>query len=244
MKEKVYRYRAIERAIAKSRPGARILDVGCGRGDNLRRLQRYGGRAHGIDPNVARLREARASSPATLAAAGVGEALPHADNSFEMIYISHVLHHARDVDATLAECLRVLEPGGVLFVIETVDDSPLMRLARALQPSWEDDEVLNRFRYPALATRIERAGFRVERGATFNWMYFAWELLPLAFRPFELFTPLFIGIERLGSPFFDRWGGHCWLVARKPGAALFELPAQSRREPRGPGQRSANTDAS
>lgn len=218
MKERVFRFRYLERRIGATRPGFSVLDVGCGRGDNLRRLARYGGAPRGIDPSVERVHEANAVAPAV---AAVGEALPWSDESFEMVYISHVLHHAADVDAVLRESYRALVPGGLLFVIETVDDSPLMRLARALQPSWDDDEVLNRFRFADLVRSLERGGFAVHGGATFNWLYFAWELLPLAFRPFELFTPLFIGIESLLAPLLDRWGGHCWLVAQKPGPELF-----------------------
>ena len=218
MKERVYRFRAIERRLVESRPGAQVLDIGCGRGDNLRRLARYGGRPLGIDPNQARLCEARAIAPAVAAR---GEALPWADQRFEMVYISHVLHHASDVDAVLRESHRSLAPGGVLFLIESIDDSPLMRLARAIQPRWEQDEVLNRFRYRDLVQMVERNGFRVRRGASFNWMYFAWELLPLALRPLDLLSPLFIGLEVALSPLLDRFGGHCWLVAEKAGPPLF-----------------------
>ena len=84
-----------------------------------------------------RAHEARAIAPV---AAGFGETLPFADQSVDLVYVSHVLHHATDVDQALAEICRVLVPGGLLFVIETVDDSPLRRLARAIQPSWEHDE--------------------------------------------------------------------------------------------------------
>jgi ubiquinone/menaquinone biosynthesis C-methylase UbiE len=218
MKERVYRYRAVERRIAEARPGLAVLDVGCGRGDNLRRLRRYGGNPLGIDPSLPRLHEARAIAPA---AAALGESLPWADESFDMIYISHVLHHAADMRAVLRESYRSLRPGGILFVIETVDDSPLMRLARAIQPRWERDEVLNRFRFRDLVRELEASGFSVHRGATFNWMYFAWELIPLAFRPLDFLSPIFIHVESLLGRAFDRWGGHCWLVAQRPGASLF-----------------------
>jgi len=219
VKEKVFRFRAVEQRIAASRPGFRVLDVGCGRGDNLRRLVRYGGQAVGIEPNPDRVAEA---SAVAVAHEGVGETIPLPDASFDMVYISHVLHHAHDVDRVLAEAHRVLAPGGCLFVIETIDDSPLMRLARALQPSWDDDEVLNRFRYDDLVRAFERAGFSVRAGEKFNWMYFAWELVPMALRFMELFTPLFIGLEvALHRPLGTHWGGHCWLVAEKEGPRRF-----------------------
>ena len=219
MKERVFRFRAVERRIAASRPGFSVLDVGCGQGDNLRRLRRYGGRAVGIEPDLRRTRRAQQIAPVATA---VGEALPLAAESREMVYVSHVLHHANDVEAVLLESHRVLVPGGLLFVIETIDDSPLMRLARALQPSWDDDEVLNRFRYADLVDAFGRCGFEILRGEKFNWIYFAWELLPMALRPLEIFTPIFIAIEAgLQRPLGRRWGGHCWLLARKPGAPVF-----------------------
>ena len=116
---------------------------------------------------------------------------------FDLVYISHVLHHAHDVEAVLRESHRLLAPGGVLFVIETIDDSPLMRLARALQPSWDDDEVLNRFRYSdcrrlfgARASRSGTAGSST--GCTSPGSCCRWRL-----RPLELFTPIFIGLETL-----------------------------------------------
>ncbi len=222
MKERVFRFRAVEQRLAASRPGFTVLDVGCGRGDNLRRLVRYGGRPVGIEPAVERARAARDIAPAV---AATGEHVPLASESFDMVYISHVLHHAHDVGAVLRECQRLLAPGGLLFVIETIDDSPLMRLARAVQPSWDDDEVLNRFRYEDLVAALGRAGLSLRGGGRFNWMYFAWELLPMALRPLDLLTPVFIGLETLlHRPLGTRWGGHCWLAATRPGPERFVLP--------------------
>lgn len=217
MKERVFRYRALERELVATRPGMRVLDIGCGVGENLARLTRYGGKPMGIDPSLARVQRAQSYAPAAVAR---GEALPYADACFEMVYISHVLHHAADVAAVLGESRRVLVSGGVLFVLESVEDSPLMRLARAVQPHWEKDEVTNRFRFAQLERAVQEHGFEVCAGATFNWIYFIWELLPLAFRPFEIFTPLAIGLEIALRGRLDRLGGHCWLVAQKPGESV------------------------
>ena len=212
MKERVFRFRAVERRLVAQHAGLRVLDVGCGRGDNLARLVRYGARPKGLEPNLDRARQACTIVPTVV---GVGEAIPWRDASVDMVYVSHVLHHATSLDRVLEEIYRVLAPGGMIFAIETIDDSPLMRLARRLQPRWEGDEVLNRFRYADLVHAFERHGFSVREGQKFNWMYFAWELLPLALRPLELFTPLFIGLESALARWLDRWGGHCWIVAEK-----------------------------
>ncbi len=224
MKERVFTYRAIERRIVESRPGARILDVGCGPGDNLTRLLRYGGRPRGIDPDLGRVRKALEIAPALVAK---GERLPWAAESFEMVYISHVLHHAADLNAVLREAYRVLAPGGLLMALETVEDSPIIRLARRIQPRWEGDDVLNRFYFRDLLRAFGANGFEVLQADKFNWIYFAWEILPLTLRPFEFFTPIFIGIEVLFRRLFHRYGGHCWVIAQKPGFALFPERAWS-----------------
>jgi len=221
MKEHVYRFRAIEQRIMASKPGFRVLDLGCGPGDNLRRLSDCGGRVLGIEPNKRRAHEAQSIAPV---AASVGEATPFSSGHFDMVYISHVLHHAVDVEKVLREAHRLLVPGGLLFVIESIDDSPLMRLARAVQPSWYDDAVLNRFRYRDLLDTFGRSHFKVLSGGKFNWMYFCWELLPLTWRRLELFTPLFIVLEAaLHRPLGQIWGGHCWLISRKPGPPVFPV---------------------
>ena len=214
LKERVYPFRAVERRLVSNHPGVRVLDIGCGVGENLTRLRRYGGSPIGIDPTPGRVRDATAVSPSV---AAVGEALPFRDASVEMVYISHVLHHARDIDTILRESFRVLVPGGLLFLIETVEDSPLLRLARRFRPRWDGDEVTNRFRYSELRNRVERHGFELRGGTAFNWIFFAWELLPMAFRPLEILTPLFIALESLLRRPLARWGAHAWLVAVKPG---------------------------
>jgi ubiquinone/menaquinone biosynthesis C-methylase UbiE len=218
VKERVYRYRALERRLVEARPGALVLDVGCGSGENLVRLVRYGARARGCEPGLERARRAAARAPALAAR---GEALPWRDASFELVYLSHVLHHAADVGAVLREAHRVLAPGGALFVVESVDDSPLLRVARRLRPSWEGDPVRSRFRRRDLARAVERAGFAVAGGAPFNWIFFAWELLPRAFPPLGCLTPLWALLERAGEPLLGRFGAHCWLVASKPGPPLW-----------------------
>jgi len=224
VKERVYRYREVERRLLASRPGARVLDLGCGSGENLARLVRYGGRAFGVEPGRERARRAAAGAPAAVAR---GEALPWRDASFDLVYVSHVLHHAEDLGAVLGEVDRVLVPGGVLFAIETVEDSPLLRLARWLRPSWEGDPVRSRFTSRGLAQAVAGRGFELRGGSCFNWIFFAWELLPRALRPLEGLTPLFVALERLGQPLFGRFGAHCWLVARKPGPPLWPLLQES-----------------
>ena len=117
MKERVFRFRAVEKRIAASQPGFRVLDVGCGRGDNLRRLVRYGGRAFGIEPDLARAREAQSIAPA---AVGVGEHLPLADSAVDAAMMLRSFNHLRDPKRAIAEAARVVKPGGRLIAVDNV----------------------------------------------------------------------------------------------------------------------------
>jgi len=47
-----------------------------------------------------------------------GADLPFADHSFDYLTISDALHHFRDVETALDEALRVLKPGGKLYILE------------------------------------------------------------------------------------------------------------------------------
>ena len=48
--------------------------------------------------------------------AAVGESLPFADESFDVVTTFQTLEHVADVDRCIAEMVRVLRPGGVLYL--------------------------------------------------------------------------------------------------------------------------------
>jgi SAM-dependent methyltransferase len=91
-----------------------ILDVGCGIGMYLHRVGDFTARAYGIDVSLNRLRTAAESVPNVLAA--VGEHLPFADRSFDMVLLNEVIEHVQDDRQTLQECLRILRPGGHIVI--------------------------------------------------------------------------------------------------------------------------------
>lgn len=100
--------------------GERVLDIGCGPGTYLGNLferippdQYVGG-----DLSLGMLKALQNGIKITSIKIGVMdlEALPFADNSFDVVLASYVLHHAPNVDRALAEIKRVLrQPQGVLI---------------------------------------------------------------------------------------------------------------------------------
>lgn len=212
-RHKLFRYRAIEQQVAT--PRQRLLDIGCGDGENMLRFQQADLAKVGIEVSFERLRQAQQIGLTVQQASGTQ--LPFAADSFDMVYIAHVLHHVGEYQHVLAEMQRVTSAEARIFVIETVTDHPLLRLARQLHPVWQGDEVEANWRYDQLCTIFEQAGFEIKQSGRYNVLFFLWEMLPLAFWPFELFTPIFIYLDLLLAHFFSDWSAHCYFeLAIKP----------------------------
>jgi len=112
-----YRREALTRAGVGE--GMRVLDVGCGTGLLAAQAAAITGpdRVVAIDPSIGMLNEARARG-APLAVRGVGEALPFADHSFDVISMAYALRHVADLQRAFREFHRVLKPGGVALMLE------------------------------------------------------------------------------------------------------------------------------
>lgn len=222
--ERVFTYLPLERELLASLPGdARILDLGCGDGSDMSLLG-SGGRVLGLDSSLSLL--ATASSFGEVVA-GAGERLPLAECSVDFVHVSHVLHHAHDHRAVLGEIHRVLRPGGSLLLIETCDDSPLMRLARTLRPEWETVPVRCRFRFAELVADVRGAGFEVEAREQFNVLYWIWGFARRRFRPLERFLNQVIRMELAAVRRMRRYSAYGYVVARKSGQAGRPLPLTS-----------------
>jgi 2-polyprenyl-3-methyl-5-hydroxy-6-metoxy-1,4-benzoquinol methylase len=90
-----------------SRPGARALDVGCGVGQVVARLEESGFEAHGVDvsePNIARARQF--SDRCQLYD---GKTLPFPDRHFASVGALNVLEHVDEPEAFVGELVRVAE---------------------------------------------------------------------------------------------------------------------------------------
>jgi SAM-dependent methyltransferase len=95
-------------------PGARILDVGCGTGGNLRFLASYG-EAEGCDCAEEALEYcARRGFQRTRLADACG--LPYEDSTFDLVTCLDVLEHVRLDALAFSELARVTRPGGYVLV--------------------------------------------------------------------------------------------------------------------------------
>ncbi len=214
---KLFNYRQVEQQVAQKlasqNPQAKLLDVGCGDGENMLRFDGVPMQRTGLEVSFPRLQTARRLGLDVMQASGTS--LPVPNDAFDIVYIAHVLHHVADYEQVLAEMKRCLAANGRIFIVETVTDNPLLRLGRKINPVWQGDEVEASWRFADLLDIFEEAGFVVEQNGRYNIIFFLWEMLPLAFWPLEIFTPIFIYLDLLLAKFFKNQSAHCYFVLKK-----------------------------
>jgi SAM-dependent methyltransferase len=109
-------------------PEGRVLDLGCGRGGVVELFWRDVKLAAGLDPDSPSLTEHRAPGMPILR--GVGEHLPFAGESFDLVVCLWVLEHVREPLTVLREVARVLRPGGHFVFVTPNLRNPLLLLNR------------------------------------------------------------------------------------------------------------------
>ena len=117
----------------------KVLDLGCGLGDDafeLARLVRSGGRVVGVDVSESMINTARDRAAAQNLAVefeiGDAQALRFADASFDACRTERMLMHVPDADRAFAEMVRVIRRGGRLSVFDfdwetQIVDSPYVK---------------------------------------------------------------------------------------------------------------------
>jgi SAM-dependent methyltransferase len=145
-------------------PGCRVLEVGCGGGALLARLETEGCRPTGIDLLEGAVEAAvkMVDSCEVLCADAVD--LPFEDLSFDRLVSHHLVEHLPDLAEALAEWRRVLAPGGVMAICTPNRLYP--------DPSiFADPGHLHVYDPDELGRAVARAGFDLEETMTvFPWL--------------------------------------------------------------------------
>ena len=99
--------------------GAEALDLGCGTGRfALPMAKRLGYRVTGADVSAEMLAKARGKDTGSAVTweRQDGASLMYAEASFDVVFMSHLLHHVAEPKVVVEECYRVLRPSGSLLV--------------------------------------------------------------------------------------------------------------------------------
>jgi SAM-dependent methyltransferase len=140
-------------------PGGVVVDVGCGAGHDLSRLEAADLVAVGVDASAVMLDASHHRGARRLVQAD-GAALALRSGSVDGVRIERVLQHVDDPAAVLAEAARVVRAGGLLAAFE-----PDYAGVRVVRPTHVDDllaTVVSRVRQPDTGGRL--AGLAADAG--------------------------------------------------------------------------------
>lgn len=189
-------------------PVRRGLDCGCGTGHYLKNMADRGYLMSGLEYSGGMQAQAQKNAAGLRPDIRQGSIteMPYDDGSFDFAYTINVLHHLPSRDAqwqAIAEMLRVVRPGGFVFLQDFNADSIMTRLYMdyifPLTSSIDDDETEIWISPKEIAAR-NFAGSRLERTLKFT-------LVP-NFMPRVLF-PLARAVEAvLEKTFPNRIGAH------------------------------------
>ena len=147
------------------KPSERILDLGCGDGVLTKKLADLGCEVIGVDSSVPQIEAARKLG--LNAHVISGEDLPYREE-FDAVFSNAVLHWIKRADLMIAGVYRSLKPGG-RFVAECGGYGCVHKIRTALVQALDrrgfDGEARVPWYFPTpgdYATRLERAGFRVD----------------------------------------------------------------------------------
>ena len=108
------RLQAITRLLGKAPADARLVDIGCSRGQFVDFAVRAGFAAEGVEPapDIAAAARALGLNVHT----GLLEEQRYPDATFDAASLFEVVEHLREPLPLLQECRRILKPGGILLI--------------------------------------------------------------------------------------------------------------------------------
>ena len=103
--------------------GARLLDIGCARGNDVAAFRVGGFDAYGVDICQDFVEQARKRVPSASFQVGSAEQLPYEDTSFDVVFATNLLFYT-NIEKSIPEFCRVLRSGGlgvVTFDVEIIN---------------------------------------------------------------------------------------------------------------------------
>jgi len=99
-------------------PPGRALDAACGTGRYARLLRQRGHQVAAVDLSPEMIERARASAPNVEFKQGSLEALPFADEQFDLVMCGLALTHLREISGAISEMRRVLKVDGSAVIAD------------------------------------------------------------------------------------------------------------------------------
>lgn len=146
----------LETMFLASLPPGRMLEIGCGSGSLLQRLQKLGWQAEGqdVDPSAGSF-----AGDGVLVHFGELNALALNSESYDAIVMNHVIEHVHAPVDLLRECYRLTKPGGILVIATPNIDSYGHRIFRDAWSGLDPPRHLRIFSTKSLMHAVGSAGW-------------------------------------------------------------------------------------
>ena len=145
--------------------GGRLLDVGCGNGEYLKRMKRRGWEVYGVDFDSTAVESAAKASIEVIQ--GALEDVTFPDGHFDAMTMSHLIEHLYDPVGTLRHARRLLKPGGLLWIATPNLDSWVHERFKKDWRGLEPPRHIVIFNRASLTLACRKAGLEIaQMGAT------------------------------------------------------------------------------
>lgn len=197
--------------------GKAVLEVGCGAAVDLARFAKGGAAVTGVDLTESAIALARANFEQQRLQGAFhvanGEQLPFPDSNFDLVYAHGVVQYTANPARLVAECRRVLKPGGEAIFQVYNRVSWLNALSKLMKVGLEHDDAPVLLKYSIGEFRRLLAGFREvrivpERFPVKSRLHGGWKG--------AVYNGAFVGtFNLLPRPLVGRFGWHLLAFCRK-----------------------------
>ena len=196
--------------IKKYSKDKKLLEYGCGVGDNINTFNQFGAHVTGIDISEEGIKKTRElinsiNIEADCFVMNV-EKTEFNDNHFDVVVGTGIIHHL-DLSKIYSETSRILNKNGHAVFFEPLGHNPIINLYRKLTPKLRTDD-----EHPLMNKDLKLLNKYFKN---VNIQYFSlFTLLAVPFRKFIIFKPLFKALHLLDNlflklPFIKNWA---WIV--------------------------------
>jgi len=193
-----------------------LLDIGCGWGDLSGQLGSLLADYIGVEPSMKELDRFHQSQGRYLIH-GIGENLGFLrSGSRNVILLNSVLDHCLDWEKTLDNCLRILQPGGLLIISMENSEKLPTKVRQVLGQRVVHEGHLAFFSVQQMASYVKEKGLLIESVQTMGFLYGMHQLTRTLPLPVPFLKVLNSFADGLGSMAYPNGGHIMFICARKP----------------------------
>ena len=213
-KRKIYVETIIDKYLEENnvKKAENILDLGCGDGNNLSFLSKYGKKLFGSDYNFTRLKRAKYKHlSANLFLADINN-YPVSDNSFDIIFFNHVLEHIPNDNKALEVVYKILKPGGLLILGIPNEGAGWWQFAYKLEPyTLRNTDHLHFYTSKSITKKLIANEFDILEVEHLGYGPPCWSLDAMI-RKYKIVDDLF---ENIGKLFFKYQSSSLYIICTK-----------------------------